>query len=684
MQQRSKAPVGAATPSFALDEELWFGDGEDREAEGRAAASLAAVGARIVGAKPFPLAARRLDELTRNANTRIEQVVGVLESDPALSARLLRLVNSAGYGLKVRCTSVRHAAVLVGTRRLNQVATTAAILDLFDGTNGVGVELLEHAAIVGSLCRYLAVHLGLPHDELFTCGFLHDIGKLMLLDAERERYAELLQEFGHAPDQMHLAERRVFGFDHAVLGAHVLAAWNIPEPVPRVIASHHAPARALQDTVLAAMVETLRLADLLAYVLPLPDTRLAIELAAAGDAAQYLEISEAQLSAMWPDLVMLLERSRARSHGEPELGAMVPKVDVPPSLPPRHSRAPEAERAERAERTAARGAARPLQEVPAHFPCSVCGKPSYGNVCAACGGQICPEHQVGQDEWCTHCAREYPRFKKSYRPSLRIRAGAGLLVGVSVAVAVISAARHPEASIARVALGAFMVFALWAVVLPVAYRLWHRLLFLESRRKSHALDVLPIARPQSIPIRSLTPNEGIPTVAAPPGSSEKMPVVLRGREAEPDSRAAPLSTAPLSMAPLSTAPRSVAPQSLTPSVRPQPQSAAPPRSLSSLPVSRRSVMPVSPPPSTPSVSELVAKPAPPTAPEAPEALEALDSGPPSDHSGAHLLPRSPGEDAFNSPLPRGAAAFTREPMHACVGRPPLRPSQRPKPARESA
>jgi hypothetical protein len=114
--------------SFGRDEQDWFG-GRDDEAEAAASKSLAATAARMVGAKPFPVAAKRLEELTRTTNARIEQVVVVLESDPALSVRLLRLVNSAGYGLKVRCTSVRHAAVLVGTRRLNQVATTAAILD---------------------------------------------------------------------------------------------------------------------------------------------------------------------------------------------------------------------------------------------------------------------------------------------------------------------------------------------------------------------------------------------------------------------------------------------------------------------------------------------------------------------------------------------------------------------------
>lgn len=537
----------AKSQTFAIDEELWFGDHDDAEAEGRAAASLAAVGARIVGAKPFPIAARRLDELTRNPSTRIEQVVNVLESDPALSARLLRLVNSAGYGLKVRVTSVRHAAVLVGTRRLNQVATTAAILDLFDGNNTHAIELLEHAAVVGSLCRYLAVHQGLPHDELFTCGFLHDIGKLMLLDAERERYAELLNEFGHAPDQIHLAERKLFGFDHAVLGAHVLTAWNIPEPVPRVIAWHHAPARAMQDTVVSAMVQTLRLADLLAYVLALPDTQQAVELAAASEAANYLEVSDVQLAAMWNDLTALRDRSRARSHGEPELDVMVPKSEVPAQMG-RGSLNP-------SQKPARTG--RPLHEVPSHFPCSVCAKPSFGNVCAACGGHVCPAHQVGADEWCSVCAREFVRFKKSAELSSLMRAGVGALVGSTLAIALYSASRAPDAGVETLILAPVMVLALWAVVLPVAYRLWQKLAFLERRRKKNRAEPMAIARPRSAHIPSAASVSALvaaPTLEAPSAGSSAPD---SGHDHDAPLSMAPLSTAPLSVPPvLSTPPRS--------------------------------------------------------------------------------------------------------------------------------
>ncbi|MGC4092236.1 MAG: HDOD domain-containing protein [Polyangiaceae bacterium] len=569
----------AKSQTFALDEELWFGEHDDAEAESRAAASLAAVGARIVGAKPFPVAARRLDELTRNPSTRIEQVVNVLESDPALSARLLRLVNSAGYGLKVRVTSVRHAAVLVGTRRLNQVATTAAILDLFDGNSTHGVELLEHAAVVGSLCRYLAVHQGLPHDELFTCGFLHDIGKLMLLDAERERYAELLQEFGHAPDQIHLAERKLFGFDHAVLGAHVLTAWNIPEPVPRVIAWHHAPARAMQDTVVSAMVQTLRLADLLAYVLALPDTEQAINLAAASEAANYLEVSDVQLAAMWGDLVALRDRSRARSHGEPELDVMVPsRVEVPSLRAKSSTGAPQS-----GARTG-----RPLHEVPSHFPCSVCAKPSFGNVCAACGGHVCPSHQVGADEWCTVCAREFTRFKKKAELSAWMRAGVGVLVGGSLSVALYSASRAPDAGVETLILAPILVLALWAVLLPVAYRLWQKLAFLERRRSTSRFDSMSVARPRSVPIQAAAQAAPAPEVAPAPLLLSSSPVsevdVARGQDDAPLSMA-PLSTAPLSVPPLLSANPSAslpAPrrESMVELKAAQPDSVAPPPMLS--------------------------------------------------------------------------------------------------------
>jgi len=479
--------------TFGSDENEWFG-GRDQDAEEAASKSLAATAARIVGAKPFPVAAKRLEELTRTSTARIEQVVLVLESDPALSARLLRLVNSAGYGLKVRCTSVRHAAVLVGTRRLNQVATTAAILDLFESSNTLAAELLEHAAIVGSLCRYLAVHLGLPHDELFTCGFLHDIGKIMLLDTEREVYPALLREFGGNADSVHEQERRVFGFDHATLGAHVLTAWNIPEPVPKVIAWHHQPARALQDSLLSAMVQTLRLADLLAYELGRRQEQEGIQLVAASEAAQYLDISEPQLAAMWHDLSALRDRSKARSHGEAELEAADPRLEVPQSLRPRGgSLSPRAKTSIAPTRGSIvptdsdpPGSIRPgsdqaAKEVPNKLACVVCGTGSYGNICQACGGHVCPNHQTGADEWCSLCEDEFAEFKTTYRLPPSALSVTGAIVVLSLVGAVASAWSSGNTGFSAL-LAPLLMIVVWALVLPIGSKLWVKLRFMRDLR----------------------------------------------------------------------------------------------------------------------------------------------------------------------------------------------------------
>ncbi len=477
--------------NFGQDENEWFG-GRDEEAEQAASKSLAATAARIVGAKPFPVAAKRLEELTRTTSARIEQVVVVLESDPALSARLLRLVNSAGYGLKVRCTSVRHAAVLVGTRRLNQVATTAAILDLFESSNTLAAELLEHAAVVGSLCRYLAVHLGLPHDELFTCGFLHDIGKIMLLDTEREVYPALLREFGGNADSVHEQERRVFGFDHATLGAHVLTAWNIPEPVPKVIAWHHQPARALQDSLLSAMVQTLRLADLLAYELGRRQDQEGIQLVAASEAAQYLDISEPQLAAMWHDLAALRDRSKARSHGEAELEAADPRLEVPNSLRPRGSLSP---RSMKSSIAPTRGSLVPTdsdppgsvraepanKDVPNKLACVVCGTGSYGNLCQACGGHVCPNHQVGADEWCSLCEDEFAEFKTTYRVPPSALTAAGTIVVLSLLGSIASAWSAGNTGFSAL-LAPLLLSVVWAIVLPIGSKLWVKLRFMRDLR----------------------------------------------------------------------------------------------------------------------------------------------------------------------------------------------------------
>jgi HD-like signal output (HDOD) protein len=509
----------AGNAAVAIDEELWFGSpGDDKELEERASQSMAAVAARVLGAKPFPAAARKLEELTRAGGAKIEQVVGVLESDPGLSMRLLRLVNSAGYALRVRCTSVRHAAALVGMRRLHQLATTAAVLDLFETGNPAIKSLLNHAAVVGAFCRYLAVHVDLAPDELFTCGFLHDIGKLMLVDAEGAPYLELVEQAGENADALHLLEQEKYGFDHAVLGAHVLKNWRIPNPVPRVVAWHHNVARALQaDPSIAAMVQALRLADQLSYLVRTHLETEGIAIAAQSPAATYLGVSEAQLSNMWPDLARLSQRINAVPGGDQ--AEVIPRADsMPPSLRPgsRKTKQPLASLSP----ASVRPEAGPVSDMPKHFVCIVCKKASFGNRCPVCSGHVCSEHQVGAEQWCTECTSAYdlevgrvafPLWERL--TAIGIVVGAGLL---SLVVAVL--AGRP---VFGALFGSVLLSSLCVLLVIVGRRFWLKRSFLVERAQSHASDdaglplglTMPpepsIAMLSDAPVLSLRPTDRI-------------------------------------------------------------------------------------------------------------------------------------------------------------------------------
>lgn len=383
-----------AAPSVAFDEELWFGTSDGVAAETAAARSMAATAGKLLGARPFPASARKLAELSSRESTTIHEYVHVLEQDPALSAKLLKVVNSAGFSLRQRCTSVRHAVTIVGSKYLHQIATTAMVLDMFNSESSYAVSVLSHSAVMGGFCRYLGAHVGLPPEELFTIGALHDIGKLMMLDTLGEEYLALASAAPAQADALHPLERQKYGFDHAVLAAHVLKAWHIPEPVPKIIAWHHEPARALQSsTVHATLVHTVRLADALVHALAAGVERDVVARVAAHEAASYLDISEAQLAAMWPDLVQL------------RLSALEQDGDAggPTSV------------------STARVKSQPIEAplVPKQFSCVECGSPSFGSTCPACNSHLCPQHPLGPAGWCAGCARNYAGFvQKTGLPAL--------------------------------------------------------------------------------------------------------------------------------------------------------------------------------------------------------------------------------------------------------------------------
>ncbi len=292
--------------AFTVFEELWFGESPDSDAERAAAESLAAQASRILVLRPFPASAQKLLALTNDPDSSVKQMQQVIETDPSLAMRVLRMVNSAAFGLRARCTSVPHAIVLLGRRVLGELAIALSVLEMFKaGTGPHQLWLRQHSSAVAGIARQLAMVLALPAADLLTIGLLHDIGKMFELQLGDDDYPDLLDQAGGERDAVHLLERTHHGYDHAVLAAHVLKGWKIPEPVPTLVAWHHQASRAFKaGGDLARQTSLIRLADQLSYAFEETagqDEEMYGRIA-EDEAATYLGLSASKLIEIWTEL----------------------------------------------------------------------------------------------------------------------------------------------------------------------------------------------------------------------------------------------------------------------------------------------------------------------------------------------------------------------------------------------
>lgn len=449
-----------AAPRVLVDEELWFGSFDEQAAEKAAANSMAAMAGQVLGAKPFPESARRLAELTANDSSQAREMVQVLEQDPALSAKLLKVVNSAGFGLRQQCTSVRHAVTLVGSKHLHQMATTAAVLDLFDSDSRYSIQILEHSAVVGAFGRYLGKHLALPAEELFTAGVLHDIGKLMLIDSTNDSYHALLDQTLGQADALHLLERAEYGFDHGVLAAHVLKTWHIPDPIPKIVAWLHEPGRAYAcSSLMAGLVQTVRLADALVHAMTNGATQSDVADLARLEAASYLDISEAQLGSMWDELASLREHALTQHRGSTESDK--PDASVARVRTTSNSATPD--------------------RAPRHFPCVDCGKPTFGANCPACKGYTCPDHPLVSRGWCTVCAAEFTTFAAVTQFPVSARIATVGAIALTLASATVGHLTSESHGTFRGLLAGLLFCAIGAGIFYIAKRLYVQSRFVRSR-----------------------------------------------------------------------------------------------------------------------------------------------------------------------------------------------------------
>lgn len=204
--------------------------------ERRPTLDAAALVAQVGRLPALPQAVLALQSTLSDEAASIDRCAAQIRQDPALAGRLLRLANSAFYGVPGRVASLDDAVRLIGLRSLRLLAMTAAVSLQFPPPREDVLPLApfwRHALATAFLAQELAAGAGRPPEAAYVGGLLHDIGRLALAVAQPER---ALGAFG-TPEH----ERAHLGFDHAELGAAIARHWRLPDDVVTMIGNHHAP-----------------------------------------------------------------------------------------------------------------------------------------------------------------------------------------------------------------------------------------------------------------------------------------------------------------------------------------------------------------------------------------------------------------------------------------------------------
>ncbi len=209
----------------------------------------------------------QINEAVEDPESSFAEIADIISKDSALTAHLLKIVNSSYFGFSSKVETITHAITIVGMVQLRDLALATAIINSFKGIPKDAVNMRsfwEHSIAVGLAGRVMGVYLKEPNPERFyVLGLLHDLGRLLTYLALPEDMSRVLIKYSHG-GLLHEAENDVLGWDHAEAGGRLLNKWNLPDRLVEGVLYHHNPSCAPRFPLEAAVTHV---ADILAQTL---------------------------------------------------------------------------------------------------------------------------------------------------------------------------------------------------------------------------------------------------------------------------------------------------------------------------------------------------------------------------------------------------------------------------------
>lgn len=213
---------------------------------------------KITKLPTLPVIAQKILAIMDDDLTSVNKLETIIENDPAISAKILSVANSAFYGFREPAVTLSNAVVRIGFDSVKNIALGIAVMTALDGGNHKGAadykRVFNHSVSVGFIAKLLSRHFKLAiSDELLMSGLLHDIGLLVMSRYFPDKYLNVLNAFEkekNLPD----VEMEVFDFTHTEIGKWLAEKWNLPDTVLDTVLYHHTPSLAQNNSKHVAVV----------------------------------------------------------------------------------------------------------------------------------------------------------------------------------------------------------------------------------------------------------------------------------------------------------------------------------------------------------------------------------------------------------------------------------------------
>ncbi|KAB0667438.1 HDOD domain-containing protein [Oryzomonas japonica] len=188
----------------------------------------------------IPVVATKVMQLVGSETTTSEELAKIVAADPAVAARVLKISNSSFYGCQRQIQTLSHAIMILGFSTLKSLVVAASVKQVYKPYGLTEKMLWEHSFGAGLAARIIAgVTRLVNEEEAFLGGLFHDIGKIIMNTMDSQQFQAVMQKCYNDRISFLEAERQVYPYSHADVGALVIKKWNFPTILMQAVQKHH-------------------------------------------------------------------------------------------------------------------------------------------------------------------------------------------------------------------------------------------------------------------------------------------------------------------------------------------------------------------------------------------------------------------------------------------------------------